>query len=158
MQLYLAKDVTKPKHSQTRLRNIFPSLRLHRSQCSSTPGNSTTQCLFRAFCMLLQQGAIPWVVGLIHYPMSQFKWWQSGRETCSPLFFSADWCCQHCMHLQIDKKALADFCGQADGKPRDIQEFSALFTRKKIQVPLAQHKCTNLGCHNFWGEKTDTFG
>jgi len=65
------------------------------------------------------------------------------------LFFSADWCCLHCMHLQVDTKVLADFCGEAGGEPRDIQDFCASTARKKIQVFLVQHRNTNLGCHNF---------
>lgn len=52
---------------------------------SLAPGNSAIQSPFKAFCMFLQQGAIPWAVGLIHYPMSQYRWWQSGRETHSTL-------------------------------------------------------------------------
>lgn len=53
------------------------------------------------------------------------------------------------MHLQIYMKALVKFCGEASGKPRDIQEFCAPIARKKIEVLLVLHKYTNFDCCNF---------
>lgn len=53
------------------------------------------------------------------------------------------------MYLLIDMKALAEFCGEDGGKPRDIEKVCDSLTRKKIQVLLVLHKYTNFDCCNF---------